>query len=464
MDIDIRTIILIIGIFRLIMILVFSYQYLAARSVKGPGWWLAWSVAETTSSLLMLIRGVPELLPVVILLQNPIIVAGSVFIFIGVVSFFERKVSFRKILAWFSLYYILHVFFFLVIDDSNIRTIILYLGLITTIILSLAVLYRNKTRSIAMTVNALSIILSLHGLIYILRLIMIVAGIESPTMFSSSPVNFVIYFDALIVGLLLAFGFIMLVNQRLNNEIVMAGEKLKQLNAEKDKFLSIIAHDLVSPFNYILGMTDMMVEKDCRLTSDDYRKNATMLNSSARKTYNLLQNLLQWSRLERGLMPFNHAEYKLVGLVNKSLSAVEEGARAKKIGIINVVSDDIIIFTDSAAFETILRNLASNAIKFTAGGGKIIISSGKTDGKMVEISVKDTGIGMSSEILSNLFRIDSQINRQGTEGELSTGLGLIICKEFVEKGSGRIWATSEEGRGSEFCFTVPLSTGMTPDA
>ena len=181
-----------------------------------------------------------------------------------------------------------------------------------------------------------------------------------------------------------------------------------------------------------------------------------MLNSSARRTFNLLQNLLQWSRLERGLIPFNPSEYKLVSLVNQSLADVGESARAKNIDITVDISDDIIIYTDAAAFETILRNLASNAVKFATAGGKIIISTGKTDGKMIEISVKDTGIGMSSEILSNLFRIDSQINRKGTEGELSTGLGLIICKEFVEKGSGRIWARSEEGKGSEFCFTVPL--------
>jgi signal transduction histidine kinase len=457
MDIDIRTIILIIGIFRLIMILVFSYQYLAARSVKGPGWWLAWSVAETASSMVMLLRGVPELLPVAILLQNPIIVAGSVFILIGVLSFFEQKISPRTILVWFSFYYIIHIFFYLAVDDSNIRTILLYLGLLITTVLSLAVLFRNKTRSIAMTVNALSIILSLHGMIYIFRIIMITAGIESPTMFSSSPINFVIYFDALIVGLLLAFGFIILVNQRLNNEVVLAGEKLIQLNAEKDKFLSIVAHDLASPFNNILGLTDMMVEKNSGMTNDDYRKNAMLLNSSARRTFNLLQNLLQWSKLERGLIPFNPSEYKLVSLVNQSIAAIEESARAKKIEIITDISDDIIIFTDATAFGTILRNLASNAVKFTTAGGKIIISSVKSDGKMAEISVKDTGIGMSGEILSNLFRIDSQINRHGTEGEMSTGLGLIICKEFVEKGSGSLWATSEEGKGSEFCFTVPLS-------
>ena len=457
MEIDIRTIILIIGIFRLIMILVFSYQYLAARSVNGPGWWLAWSVAETASSLVMLLRGVSELLPVAILLQNPIIVAGSVFILIGVLSFFEKKISPRTILAWFSLYYILHIIFYLIVDDSNIRTILLYLGLLTTTVLSLAVLFRNKTRSIAMTVNALSIILSLHGMIFIFRIIMILAGIESQTMFFSSPVNFVIYFDALIVGLLLAFGFIILVNQRLNNEIVLAGEKLKQLNAEKDKFLSIVAHDLSSPFNVILGITDLMTEKNTRMTTEEYRKNAMLLNSSARNTFNLLQNLLQWSKLERGLMPFNPSDYKLVRLVNQILATVEESARAKKIKIINDISDDIIIYTDAAAFGTILRNLVLNAVKFTTAGGKITISSGNSDGKIVEISVKDTGIGMSREILINLFRIDSQINRQGTDGELSTGLGLIICKEFVEKGSGRIWATSEEGKGSEFCFTVPLS-------
>jgi signal transduction histidine kinase len=229
------------------------------------------------------------------------------------------------------------------------------------------------------------------------------------------------------------------------------------MNAEKDKFLSIVAHDLSSPFNVILGLTDMMAEKNSTMNTEEYRESAMMLNSSARRTFNLLQNLLQWSRLERGLIPFNPSDYKLAMLVNQSLAAVEESARTKKIDIINDISDDIIIYTDVIAFETILRNLASNAVKFTTGGGKITISSGKTDGKMVEISVKDTGIGMSREILANLFRIDSQINRQGTEGEPSTGLGLIICKEFVEKGSGRIWATSEEGRGSEFCFTVPLS-------
>lgn len=455
MEADIKTIILIIGIFRLIMIMVFSYQYLAAKSVKGPGWWLAWSVAETVSSLVMLMRGVQGLLPVAIVLQNPVIVAGSILMYIGITAFFSRKILFRRIITFFGIYYFLHLFFYIVIDDADIRTILLYAALLTTTTLSIITLVRYRKRSVAMTANAVSVILSINGIIMIFRLAMLTAGVESPTMFSSSPLNFLIYFNALIAGLILAFGFIIMVNQKLNHDIMMTREKLEVMNAEKDKLFSIIAHDLSSPFNILLGMTDILADPATDLTSIDSRKNALMINATARQAYELLQNLLQWSKLERGLIPSSPALHNVALLSDEVISTVNGNAGTKRIELEVAIPGDLDVYSDPLAFQTILRNLLTNAIKFTCPGGKIMISARKSDSNITEIAVSDNGIGMNSEILDNLFRIDSKVNRKGTQGEPSSGLGLIICRELLQRNSGTISVSSTEGSGSVFTVRLP---------
>jgi signal transduction histidine kinase len=237
-------------------------------------------------------------------------------------------------------------------------------------------------------------------------------------------------------------------------------EELQKLNAEKDKFFSIIAHDLRSPFNGFLGLTQLMAEELPTMTIDQLQKIAVSMRNSASKLFNLLENLLEWSRIKQGLIPFVPVNLELSQLIKDSTEIILENADKKDINLSIDIPDNCIVFADKNMLQTIVRNLVSNAVKFTARGGKINITAKSLSSDTVEVSINDTGIGMKKEFLENIFRIDTDTNRKGTEGEPSTGLGLLLCKEFVEKHGGKIWAESEEGKGSIFKFSLTLSNNI----
>ena len=253
-------------------------------------------------------------------------------------------------------------------------------------------------------------------------------------------------------------GFVIDITERkqAEAEIKLKNEELLKSNAEKDKFFSIIAHDLRSPFSSFLGLTQIMSEELPNLTMDEIKEIALTMRSSATNLFNLLENLLQWARVEQGLIPFNPKIVQLRAMVSESIAMVLEPAKNKGIDLTCDIPDNIEVIADSNMFQTIIRNLISNAMKFTPKGGKICLSAKASSDKSVEISIKDSGIGMSRALVDNLFRTDVQTSRKGTEGEPSSGLGLMLCKEFIEKHGGKIWAESEEGKGSIFYFTLTI--------
>ncbi|KAF0127952.1 MAG: two-component sensory box histidine kinase/response regulator [Bacteroidetes bacterium] len=244
--------------------------------------------------------------------------------------------------------------------------------------------------------------------------------------------------------------------KRTENEIREKNEELQKLNATKDKFFSIIAHDLKSPFSSFLGLTQVMAEDLPNLTMDQIQYFALTMSKSATHLYRLLENLLQWSRMQQGAIPFNPEMIELNRIVDESIEMIQEPAKMKGIEIITHVPEGLSVFADTNLLQTIIRNLVSNALKYTTKEGKVSVLAKTSDEKKVEICIQDSGIGMSKAILEKLFRIDIQTNRKGTEGEPSTGLGLILCKEFVEKQGGKLWVESEENKGSVFHFTLPL--------
>ncbi len=239
-------------------------------------------------------------------------------------------------------------------------------------------------------------------------------------------------------------------------EIKLKNEQLVKVNAEKDKFLSIIAHDLRSPFNSFLGLTQILAEELPDLTADEIRNIVFSMRTSAINFYNFLENLLHWAKVQQGLVVFNPKLAKLLPAVNESITLLIEPAKIKKIDLSCNIPDNIEVYTDVNILYTVIRNLVSNAIKFTPKGGDVKISAKVVRDEKVEICIQDSGIGMSRLITDNLFRIGIQSNRQGTEGEPSTGLGLIICKDFIESQGEKLIIESEEGIGSIFKFTLPV--------
>ncbi|HZY26404.1 MAG TPA: PAS domain S-box protein [Bacteroidales bacterium] len=241
--------------------------------------------------------------------------------------------------------------------------------------------------------------------------------------------------------------------KKTEEEIKLKNELLQAINAEKDKFFSIIAHDLRGPLSAFVAATQIITEEIQNMSMDEIKEIAESMKASATNIYSLLENLLEWSRLKRGGIDFLPEKLNLKKKIVECVDVLSESARKKGINVEIKMSDEIDVFADSHMFDAVIRNLVSNAIKFTNRGGLVNVSAVYID-HTVEIKIKDSGIGMPTELKNRLFQINEKISRPGTEGELSTGLGLLLCKEFVEKNNGKIWAESEPGIGSTFYFTM----------
>jgi len=230
---------------------------------------------------------------------------------------------------------------------------------------------------------------------------------------------------------------------------------LQRVNGEKDKFFSIIAHDLRGPFSGFLGLTEVLAKRLPDMTLKEIHELTLLMRNSAVHLFRLLGNLLEWSRMQGGVMPFNPDFIPLDSKITVCLEMIEEIAKLKDISIDYERGGGISIFADENMLESIIRNLLSYAVKFTPRKGSITISTKLHSDNSVEISVKDSGIGMHPHLIDQLFRIDLRSNRKGTEGENSTGLGLILCKDFIDKHCGRLHVESRVDVGSIFRFTIP---------
>ena len=241
-------------------------------------------------------------------------------------------------------------------------------------------------------------------------------------------------------------------------EIKLKNDLFRTINAEKDKFFSILAHDLKGPLSAFLGATQILAEEIQTMTLEEIIEITVRMKESATNIYGLLENLLEWSRLRRGGMDFVPEKLNLKEKIEACIDVLSESARKKRIETVISVPDDLEVFADNHMLDSVIRNLVSNAIKFTPVDGKVsVIANSKRD-HSIEIKIIDSGIGMTPELKNKLFLLNEKTSRNGTEGELSTGLGLLLCKEFIEKHGGKIWVESEEGKGSTFSFTIPLKS------
>jgi PAS domain S-box-containing protein len=586
MAIDIQTFSLILGVTHFMQILVFFYLYKANKAIKGPGWWLLWSGAETVGFIFIFLRKSPFFLPYSIILQDPILLVGTLFICIGIVNFFEQKVNLKFFTFFFISFIVLHLFYYFVIDSIKVRSVIFCIYIAVIALITAIKLNRLKTKSIELTANLNIAILIIHTIVFVFRGLIISLEVETYNEFAPIFLNSITYFDALIVSLFWTFGFIMMVTQRLNGEITEAKQhfeqifntnpdaalitrlsdgsfidcndsftritgytkedivgkstiginlwenpddrlkivqmvtidgycnnfetlfrqkngqlitglisaniiliketphlisvirdityrkqveeelknknlELNKLNTEKNKFFSIIAHDLRGPISSFIVFTDILVRELHDVDNADIKELAGKMKGSATHLFSLLDNLLEWSRMEQGAIFFNPAMVPLHPLIDESLAMILEPARLKGVEITYDIPNDLEIYADKNILQTVFRNLVSNAVKFTPMGGKITLSVFTCNDK-VEILIKDTGIGMSPEMIDNLFKLNVQTNRRGTNGEPSTGLGLFLCKDFIERHGGYIWVESKEGEGSTFHFSIACHKNLQP--
>ncbi len=232
-------------------------------------------------------------------------------------------------------------------------------------------------------------------------------------------------------------------------------QELQNLNAMKDRFLSIMAHDLKGPFNSILGISELLVEQVNKKNYEEISEYATLMRDSSKLAYDLLSNLLEWSQMQQGGIEYNPEHFELTILIAEVATFFTDSARQKSIRIHTEVPIEVPVFADKDMMGTVLRNLVSNAIKFTHEGGQVTIKVIKT-AKNITLSVSDTGMGMSQKRLNTLFLTDHVNSTPDTGGQKGTGLGLVLCKEFMEKHGGTIWAESIEQKGSVFFITLPF--------
>jgi len=240
------------------------------------------------------------------------------------------------------------------------------------------------------------------------------------------------------------------------NKLRESEKRLTELNATKDKFFSIIAHDLRSPFNSIIGFGNLLREQIQEKKYQDLEKYIQIILKSSNNAMDLLLNLLEWARSQTGGMEFKPAPIDITLLINEVTGQMDSIAQEKSITISSELSSSEIVFADREMLKTMVRNLISNAIKYSFIGGEIRITAERKNHHLM-VCVIDHGIGIKNEVQSKLFKIEESISTLGTRKEKGTGLGLMLCKEFVDKHKGKIWVESKFGQGSKFCFALPDS-------
>lgn len=243
--------------------------------------------------------------------------------------------------------------------------------------------------------------------------------------------------------------------QKEKEEIEEKKSWLEKMNATKDQFFSIIAHDLKNPFNTIIGLSELLVYRYDKYSNEKVKEFIRQIHTHSSSAYNLLDNLLQWARSQTGRLEVSHQKLNIERLIEENVSLLKNKATQKEIEIELIPKRVPEVYADENMINTVLRNLLTNAIKFTPQKGRIQVQADDHDKSHIKISVKDNGMGIDKENIPKIFDLTSHFTTRGTDSEEGTGLGMVLCKDFVEKNHGTIWVESEKKKGSTFYFTLP---------
>lgn len=301
----------------------------------------------------------------------------------------------------------------------------------------------------------------LTATLFAVRAIFAYWGKGDEGLYSQSVVQVIVYIVFFLISYTWPIIFLFLLKEQ--NEMIIEENKkqieidnkvLKELNATKDRFFSIVAHDLRGPFNAIIGYSELMKMKSRVGDYEEFDYFSGMLHDSAQRTHTLLENLLQWSRIQTGRIEFVPDFVNLDNLVESIGDLLYENLKEKNVRFAKSIIVDTDIVADRFMLETIIRNLLSNAIKFTPEGGAVLVYAEMFE-NVVKVVVEDSGVGIKQNRIADLFKIETNNSTKGTKNETGTGLGLILCHDFVSQHNGKIWVESVEGKGSRFIFTIP---------
>lgn len=246
------------------------------------------------------------------------------------------------------------------------------------------------------------------------------------------------------------------INENLEKLVSERTSELEQANATKDKFFSIIAHDMKDNFGGLLGYAEVLSTEFDRLEQADHKRMADIILDVSNQLYKFLQNLLEWARIQTGNMSFNPTTFPLAAFMKDELTLLSEFAKKKQQTLTFKPTQEIMVHADESMLSSVLRNIVTNAVKFTPANGSILVSIEKKDDRAY-ITVSDTGVGISAENLNRLYKVSETIKTYGTDQEPGTGLGLILCKEFMKQNGGDINITSKEGEGTDVVLYVPAN-------
>lgn len=288
---------------------------------------------------------------------------------------------------------------------------------------------------------------------YIVLLIALVCRTVFPLFYTSInlyslfPIQNIVFLIVFLMMIISGVGYLLLLQEEKEKEI-------KKLLDDKDKFFSIIAHDLRGPFNGIIGLSELLLENDNQLNPKETNEFIQLIHQSSKNTYSLLDNLLTWAQSQTGSIEFSPKKQEINSIIDKTMSLLSNIAKNKNIIIRSQIENNQYVIADRNMLETIFRNLISNAIKFTEDNGEVLIFMERKKNQTV-FSVQDNGVGIAPEKIEHLFAINHKNNTSGTNDETGTGLGLMLCKDFVEKHGGEIWVESQVEKGSVFKFSIP---------
>ena len=242
----------------------------------------------------------------------------------------------------------------------------------------------------------------------------------------------------------------------LNESLLESEYNLNETNKAKDKLFSIIAHDLRGPFAGLLGLSQLLLEESDKIDANERKSMTGNLYQASKRLFSLVENLLIWTRSQMKKIEYLPSNYYLNAIISKTLQYYTDMLKNKEISFENKISENIMVYCDSEMLSTVIRNLISNAIKFTPNGGTISMSAEINNFEVI-IKISDSGVGMDAKDKENVFKIDSKVSTPGTNDEPGTGLGLILCKEFVDRLNGRIWIESEIDVGTDIYISLPKS-------
>jgi signal transduction histidine kinase len=458
MSLDYPSILFSLAVNNLFIIALFTYQYFYHHKKWYLSVFIMGILFQTIAFILVVNRAV---LPFsyTVRLSNLFLISSFALTSFGLVSF-DGKI--RKNILWiFFVFTILFSFSFLVVEENNtIRIIIQIIASAFFYGIGAFCLFINKEKYKFTII--LSIVLFLYSVFQLVRASIIYHIGQSYDFMKGSRIDDLYLIASVFVISASSIGFIMLLKEIDQKTILLKHTriqqdklKLEELNKTKDKLFSIIAHDLRGPFNSILGFSKLLIAKSKDFEIAKSKKYLGIINLSAQNTLVLLDNLLNWAKSQTGQINLNPKKIILSSIIREIIELSNPAAIAKEISLIQNIPDKIVAYADEDMLKIVLRNLISNAIKYTNHGGNIGVLANREQSQ-VEITITDNGVGMNEETINKLFRIETYETTIGTAKEKGSGLGLILCKELVEKQGGKIWVESEEGKGSDFKFTLPL--------